>query len=178
MTCALLRIFAISSMMGSCSQLGLLEGVSCRKCNSVSCWPSWLRDQHGTRLLSQQRWTLCELLARKGLTRGGKRKLSTIACNMVFYSVLYFSSLFYDSFCCSTNCCMYKEMVALERCSHEVHVLPREEKKQGPRPYPVKAVGRTLRHNKGQTDYDRERMSCGRVFVWPGVIRTAALTVI
>lgn len=74
-TCILLRIFAMTSMTGSCSQLGLLEGLSCRKCNSVSCWPSQLRNQRVTLLLSQQRWTLCELLAGKGLMREGKGSL-------------------------------------------------------------------------------------------------------
>lgn len=71
-TCVLLCIFAMTSMIWSCSQLSLLEGLSCRKCNSVSCWPSQLRDQHVTHLLSQQRWTHRELLAGKGLMGGGE----------------------------------------------------------------------------------------------------------
>lgn len=47
---------------------------------------------------------------------------------------------------------------------HEVFVLPRQERKQRPRPYPVKAAGTTLRHKTGQTDYDKGRMSRGGVF--------------
>lgn len=59
---------------------------------------------------------------------------------------------------------MYRETVALERWGFEVCVLPREGKKQRPRPYPVKAVGRMLRNKKDQTDYDRGRMPHGGVF--------------
>lgn len=89
-----IAMYFCKNLTGSCSPLGFLQGLSCRKCNSVSCWPSWLRDQHVTHLLSHQRWCLCELLAGKGLMREGKGNCLPLPVIWIFIQSCIFPTCF------------------------------------------------------------------------------------
>lgn len=93
-TCVVLSIFAMTSMTWSCSLLGLLEGLSCRICNSVTWWTSLLRDQHVTHLLSQQRQTLYQLLAGKGQMTEGKGNCLPLPVIRIFIQSHIFPTCF------------------------------------------------------------------------------------